>query len=493
MKQADLRVGNEYAFQTYKPYDAAPLAACVRVLSVDGGGKATVRVMDPGPKPPKNGWAARPVKRNEKLQIATREVVCPWSDWADRAAAIGAELAARAEESSEWLGDVERRRADRLLVDPERVLPEAYDEDRRYPEEDADERITLSKEYIKARGLGPYATLDKLKPLLVALPVPVLRDVLAADAHRRPGLSGTVAAIFPRAAELLEVARIAALDRPGHAFGELPQPGRLLGEPDVAFVSTIQESIAEAGGELLLPPVPALPGWIGETEGSVAPMFGWLRLAVGDTSGERIHSPGCTSLQSRSDPALLADHMPWWLMMLEKPQRACGRCNGPGVRDLVPMAGFVAAVDVWEARGRGGIERWQQAAFQRLLSVTTAARVQMLEPDITLSWRIVATLTENAPADNGWAAYAVAAGTPWNRLDEELGKLAPPEVEAARVLARDRLATLAGVLPPSKRPLPLPQVADLRVLRDRYSHLKQLLQGAVPQLDRLLFTLPGAY
>lgn len=51
MKQADLRVGNEYALPTYQPYDAAPLAARVRVASIDGQGKVTVLVVDPGPKP----------------------------------------------------------------------------------------------------------------------------------------------------------------------------------------------------------------------------------------------------------------------------------------------------------------------------------------------------------------------------------------------------------------------------------------------------------
>lgn len=98
MKQADLRVGSEYAFPTYQPYDAAPLAARVRVLSVDGGGKVTVRVVDAGAKPPKNAWDARPVKRNEQRQVTTRDIACPWEEWADRAASIGAERDARVAE-----------------------------------------------------------------------------------------------------------------------------------------------------------------------------------------------------------------------------------------------------------------------------------------------------------------------------------------------------------------------------------------------------------
>ncbi|MBY8856756.1 hypothetical protein K7711_09735 [Nocardia sp. CA2R105] len=162
------------------------------------------------------------------------------------------------------------------------------------------------------------------------------------------------------------------------------------------------------------------------------------------------------------------------------------------MRDLVALAGFVAAVDVWRDRERSRIERWQQAAFYRLLSATACARAEALEPDITLTWRIVASLHENAPAEDGWAAYAVVAATKWNRLDEELERLTPPQREAARSLARYRLTELENALPSRQRPLPLPRTADISVLRQRYRHLEKLLEETVPQLDRLLFTLPGA-
>jgi hypothetical protein len=203
-----------------------------------------------------------------------------------------------------------------------------------------------------------------------------------------------------------------------------------------------------------------------------------------------LHSPACRAL--RSLPVSLADHEPWWMVMLEDPRRVCGRCDGPAVRDLVPVAGLLAAVDVWHDRGEGRIERWQQAAFQRLLSATSAARAHAREPDITLGWRIVAALNEGAPAEQGWAAYAVVAVTDWNRLGEELERLPLPQRESARALARDRLAALEAVLPASQRPLPLPQAADAEVLRRRYRQLSDALRNTVPQLDRLLFTLPGA-
>lgn len=39
---------------------------------------------------------------------------------------------------------------------------------------------------------------------------------------------------------------------------------------------------------------------------------------------------------------------------------------------------------------------------------------------------------------------------------------------------------------------PLPRSVDAQVLRERYRDLKRRLEDTVPQLDRLLFTLPGA-
>lgn len=490
VKQADLRVGHEYAYPTFKPYDDAPVAARVRVVSVDGHGKVTVQVVDPGTKPPRNAWGARPVKRGEQVQVATRDIACAWGEWADRAAAIGAEQAARIKQQRARHDEFERERADRLLVDAGRALPDEYDDEFAGTDTDAEERAALTTAYIKARGLGPYATVDELRPLLVDLPVPVLRDILAADAHRRTGTPGTVASIFVRAAELLEAARVASMDRYRNAGSDIPQPGRVLGNHDMEFVNAIREDIAAVGGELLLPPVPTLPDWIDEEERAIAPLFGWLRVAVGDTNGEMLHSPGCASVRSR--PVLLTDHAPWWLVMLESPRRLCSRCEGPSVRDLVAMAGFVAAADTWHARGDGRIEQWQQAAFQRLLAATAAARAQALEPDITLASRIVTALTDSPPAEDGWAAYAVVAATSWNRLDTEIEKLAPAQRDVARSLARDRLTALESVLPSSRRLLPLPRSVDMDVLRQRYRHHKEHLKDTVPQLDRLLFTLPNA-
>jgi hypothetical protein len=487
MKQADLDLGSEYAYQTYEPYDAAPIAARVRIVSIDGDGKATVHVLDPGPKPSKHAYGARQVKRNEKLQVNTRHIICRWEEWADRASMIQAEKQSRTAAQRAQREAHEQEQADRLAIKADRTLPETYDEKYFYSDVDTEERAALCKAYIPARGLGPYATVDEIKPLLVDLPILVLRDILATDKHGRPGTDGTVAGTYMRAAELLERARITSM-RSVRGY-ETPRAGALLGEVDTAFVNAVREHVSASGGELLLPPVPPLPEWIDEDERAVAEIFGWLRLAIGDTNGRLLHSPGCSSLSSSQ--LLLSDHAPWWQVALQN-LRFCGRCGGPGVRDLIQLAGFTAAADVWHARGRDRIEGWQQAAVQRLLVATAAARVKILEPDITLTWRIVAALAENRPSEEGWDAYALAAATSWNRLDKDFQELTPERRRAAHALAHERLTTLESALPRSQRSTPLPSTADTATLRDRYAHLKRLLDDEVPQLDRLLFTLPSA-
>lgn len=160
------------------------------------------------------------------------------------------------------------------------------------------------------------------------------------------------------------------------------------------------------------------------------------------------------------------------------------------MRDMIALAGFFAASDVWQARQRSHIERWQRAALYRLLSATVAARARMMEPDHTLASRIVAGLSKNPPGREGWAAYAIVAGTRWNGLGELLDSMSPEQLASARALARNRLTELGSLLPGSRRPLPLPLDTSPPVLRDRYSQITKILDGSVPQLDRLLFTLP---
>lgn len=477
MKQADLEVGQDYAFLTHQPNGNGPHAARVRIISLDGGGKVTVQFIGPGDAP---------TERDETRQVSCRSIARRWEEWPDWPDPRLAEQDAQETEQRRH-EDYERRRADRIAVKAERPLPDEYDEEDFIRDRaDAKERAALAKMYYKVRGFGSHGKPDEITPLLVDLPVRVLRDILATDENRRPGAPDTVAAVFMRSAALLEIARVESLGLSEY----LPRPSELLGETDVAFVSALCEHVAATGGDLLLPPVPSLPDWVREEDRLMVPALGWLRLAVADTSGEKLHSPSCHVVRSRS--VSQADHLPWWRVMVEGSHRVCGVCDGPCVRDLVPLVGFTAAVDVWHHRGRDGIEQWQQAAFQRLLAATSTVRAAMPEPDILLGHRIVDALSENAPGKEGWAAYWLLVGTDWNGANDKFQQLRPEEQEDARVLARDRLTTLEAILPVAKRSSRLPEGADEQLLRERYKQLYRMLVDDVPQLDRLLFTLPGA-
>ncbi len=84
--QSELVVDEEYAYSTFDPFDGPPAAARVRLLSVDGGEKATVVVLDPGPPLPPHSWQPQ-LRGQETRQVATRLLACPWAQWPERAAA----------------------------------------------------------------------------------------------------------------------------------------------------------------------------------------------------------------------------------------------------------------------------------------------------------------------------------------------------------------------------------------------------------------------
>lgn len=117
----------------------------------------------------------------------------------------------------------------------------------------------------------------------------------------------------------------------------------------------------------------------------------------------------------------------------------------------------------------------------------------MLEPDVTLLSRIVTIMSEDTPGEDGWHAYVLLRGSSWNDLGKEFANLSRAKQEAARSLTLRRLSMRESALPRSQRPLPLPCNADTDVLRERYLAHVHSLSDTVPRLDRLLFTLPGAY
>lgn len=450
-----------------------------------------MQVLDPGP-PPAYNVGARRLRRNGKLQVSTRSITCPWQEWVQRAAELKAEREANAAEIQSMDEDLARRRADRIAVEASRRLPEAYDEDRFDAafdqNEDVAQREALTKAYIRARRLGQYASARAIEPLLLDLPVPVLRDILAADQYGIPGAAGTVAATFVRAAELLEMARIGMLEQ--SSGYDTRSPGKVITETDASFVRAVLARVAADGGRLLLPSVPQLPEWVEQGRREIASMFGWLRVTVADSSGVKLHAAGCRSVHTV--PVLECAHLPWWSVLLKDDHVICARCEGPGLRDLVAFAGFAAAADVWKARGCNRIENWQQQALQRLIVTTAAARAQIPEPDITLTYSAVSALAANPPGAEGWAAYALGTAAPGHRLARTAQDLPPAMRKAALAVLHERIGILESVL---AEPRPFPHLephAGVEELRERYTQLKEFLGGRVPQLDRLMFTPPRA-
>ena len=482
MRQSEIVVDHEYAYQTSDPYDGPPTAARVRVTSIRGHARLTAVVVDPGPSP---AFPREPLKQGVTVEISTRSVACSWDEWPAHAAKVAEVKANRAADQDATWSQFEESRADRTRVDPARQLPDHYDDE---PDDfdDPDERATLVKEYL-ARLKYVHATPDEVARLIENVPVPVARDIVSA----LPGQGSddadpnSVGKVFARTAYLLNEARIAMA---GRAAPRLAARSALLTEAHIAFVWELHEQIADEGGELRLPYVPRLPDWLGDEAGERAATFGWIRLAVGDTSGDRLHSTSCHTI--RSHTASDADHSPLWRIELTHRDDVCTVCGGPNLRDHLPFAHFTAAVDVWTARQRSAIERWQRVAFLRLIAANAESRAQCGEPDVTLAARIVDALNRELPGQEGWAAYAVAAANAWNGLEDRLENLTPSERDAARSLVRDRLTALEEQLPAARRPLPLPAGASENVLRERYRQHADLED--LPQLHRLLFGLPRA-
>jgi hypothetical protein len=489
VKQADLVIGGEYAYETSRPYDGPPTAARVAVVSIDGGGKATVKVLDPGPKPKQSYPPPPEFKRGEKRQVSARGIACRWEDWAQRAAAAAATHKEKLAEQNRRHARWQDKLADRTRVAPERELPLTYQDDQ-FTRRDPEERESLVGAYITAAKLGPLAEGADIAALLAELPTLVVRDVIAATEVRWSSTAptaGTVGLAYRRAARLFDLARVAAMRDHGHSV----PPDTQLSEVDVAFLTAVGAHCESAGGQLLPIPVPTLPGWVSADpeRRRLIETFGWLRVAVAETTGDNLHDPGCRTTRSRSFPE--SDHVPWWQVELESPQRICAVCNGPGIRDLTAFAGFAAAADAWDTRGRTELEPWQLAAALCLVATTAGSRAKIGEPDITLLARIVHVLTPGEPGEEGWHAYWLLRGNDWNPTPGSLATVTAAQLGHAHTLARERLNLVADQLPPSQRPLPLPSDAGVEALRQRYRMIKKMLSN-VPQLDRQLFGLPGA-
>lgn len=487
MRQAELTVGNEYAF-TEGRWDQAAEAARVRLNSIEGRGQISVTVVDPGRQ---SAYWRRKLKKKEQVSLSTRELLCAWPEYP----AIQAEAQAKVDERAER----DRVRGQRVVIDPTRPLPAGY-------EAEFDETNTYNREWDALRAAEAATNRQRLDDYAVGLsdfyrgelPLTVIRDLIAAvNIHGNPTSTepGSVGQVLKRAGQwgfwLL-------LQLDNHDSGHSLSVDEL-GEPAGDFIEAVQQSYRdEEGAELLLPTVPAMPAWIEEPgaydrvrgEGWAWRKFGWLRVAYGDSpQGRFLHSPDCKSLTrgGMGDGLATDSHMPVWQMIVF-PRRHCGRCEGPTIRDLSTLVPFLMALDIWQARDRSGIEAWQRAAVTRFIESSESARAQ-IEPHRTLAYRIVDTMSADLPGEEGWPAYRIVGS--WIGDTD----IAGVERRSAVNLAIARLNLLNSLLPTKLRLIALPTTADTETTRQRYRHFNHLITNDLEldlPVERLVFGLPGA-
>jgi hypothetical protein len=493
VKQADLVVGRDYAFSTFGRSDVR-YAARVTVLTAPASGKVDVRVVDPGRMPP---WQERvSLAKGKKAQIATAMILCPWDEY-------GARADAQVRDEAEAKAERERRREARLAAEspnPDRPVEDKYEPDlhRWDPLREDDGAAVLAKAMGTSvlhlhRPIAPAEAVD----LLGDLPPMVRRDLVAALADappRRPygetrPATGSVRDVFGRAASL--VTEVVSSRGSGH---DLPSPDALFRPYDAEFLRAIVDFARGQGQDFTLPFVPRLPAWAtASLEGEWAQtltVLGWVRVALAGTEGRKLHCLGCSRTRSRDLDADLRTvrTMPWWELALTPSGSECSVCGGPALLHGTELAHFVAAADVWEIRGRDGIEPWQIAAVGRLLAATTSTRMRQGQFDATLSARVWDALSVDAPGVEGWSAYYLLIGMSFKTKD-----LSSEEVDAARILAVRRLNQFLAVLPKSHRLPDLPPGADLSLVAERYRMLNAAHEEQVIELPRALFSLEGAY
>lgn len=485
MKQADLVVGNDYALDTTYARTSTPYAARVTVVDAPARGRVDVEVRELGDKP---SWMSRsPYRKGQTLQVRTAEIVCPWDEHTAR-------MEARALAEAE----VERREAEEREArrpDPSRTVASEYEPRYSWDPLDDEEGPSRLANMLNA-SLRPYQAVSSAAAvaLLGDLPPDARRDLIAALPRQQEQLGAqqsdatAVGAVFRRAAQLAERSLETWTTRT-----HFPTPDALFRPYDAEFLFSIAEFATSRGQEFRLPFVPRLPGWVtadphGPTSRMLAAL-GWVRVALADTDGRKLHRLGCPSTHSGSRlPALReVETLSWWELALNPPSKHCGRCGGPGTMHGAELAHFLAAADVWEATGRARVESWQIAAVGRLLAATST-RMREGEFDVSLSGRVWDALSDGTPGEEGWSGYYVANG-----LSFKTESLTPEEQSDAVALVVRRLNQLLDVVPGSEDLTTLPGDADATLVAAVYRKVRSRYADRVTELDRVLFSLPDAW
>lgn len=497
MRQADVRVGVEYALAEGGYSD---IAAKIRPTASAKNAQVEADLLEMPGRPNGRGITGLKVKRGGKTcVVSTRHLFGTWEEWL-------VELARR--ESDRARHEEERARVDdevKELVnpDPKRVVPSSYDIQRWFGEDvrwdnsshESSLRLGEAADPYKAR-LGRLSRPERLMEAAAwfkDLPAGLCRDLVAAlggnrnyqswtdSTEVRVPVGATVSVALARAARLLSSLR-------HHRLGAV-SPDGFLDDADVAFIEAVVVDIESRGGQLLLPFVPPLPTnsrhsrrYYGHS-GRACEVLGWIRLGLAETGGVKLHAVDCHHV-GKPEPGERVNTWPWWQVRLSPIRAACGTCRGPGFASPVEVAHFVAASDVWGARGGGEIETWQRLAVVRLMNVTAEDAAHKGEGQLSLNALVAAALMEVLPGEAGDGAYRLFLRTPYGFEPHGLDKTAEARAIA---LARERLEVVRANLPALVAPVELPTDPTLQQLRQRHTDLSALVLERC--LDKFLFAL----
>ncbi|MEV6342830.1 hypothetical protein [Actinoplanes sp. NPDC051851] len=130
-----------------------------------------------------------------------------------------------------------------------------------------------------------------------------------------------------------------------------------------------------------------------------------------------------------------------------------------------------------------------------MLADAAQARAIEVEPDVDWTVRIVTELVADQPGAGGWDAYTAV-----NPFGGDFRRWAPARQMGALRLAYGRLLILRDALPSARRPGEQPPPVDdlsgtpeqrREAVRSWYRDLTRICVGELPDLDLLLFGLPG--
>ncbi|MFT3886581.1 MAG: hypothetical protein QM713_00210 [Arachnia sp.] len=497
MRQADVRVGVEYALAEGSYSD---VAARIRTTAPAKNAQVEADLLEMPAGPKGRGVTGLKVKPGGKTCVAsTRHIFGTWEDWLIELARREPDRARREEERA--CRDEEIKEL--VNPDPQRVVPPSYElqpwfgEDVRWDNSSREASLRLGEAVDPYRGqlraMSRPELLMEAAVLFKDLPPGLCRDVVAALEGPRDHQSWTasretrvpagvmVSVALARTAGLLNSLRY-------HQLGAI-SPDGFFDDADVAFIEAVVVDIESRGGQLLLPFVPPLPASsrrsyrYSDRSERACEVLGWIRLELAETGGVKLHAVSCHHV-ARPKPGEQLGTWPWWQVRLSPVWGACATCGGPGFASPVEVAHFVAASDVWAARGGGEIEAWQRLAVVRLMNVTAEDAARKGEGQPSLDALVAAALMEALPGEAGGDAYRLFLSTPYGFEPHGLDKTAEAQ---AITLARERLEVVRANLPASLAQVELPHDLTLQQVRRCHEDLSALVLERC--LDKFLFAL----